>query len=284
MTEEKPTGEAEPTPEDCPRADGMPMLGLGTWKLTDEETAPATVADALEMGYRHVDTADAYGNHHLVGDGLAQSAVDRDDVFLATKVWTDDLGYEDAIEAANQAVDDLGVDSVDLLYVHWPAEAYDPEETFQAFDQLVDEGVTERIGISNFEPEQIDEAVDHADHDIFAHQFECHPLLQQEAVRTATESHDINPVAYSPLARGDVFGHEVISDLAGRHGVSEAQVSLAWLREHGVTAIPKASSTAHLHDNWASLSLQLNDGELEKIDELSPHSRQVDPDFGPWNQ
>lgn len=281
---EKPTGSQIATPADCPRASGMPMLGMGTWELTDEQTCPEAVEAALEMGYRHIDTAQAYGNEHLVGDGIERSDVDREEIFLATKVWIDDLGYEDAIDAAYDAVDNLGVDYVDLLYIHWPAGEYDPVETFRAFDELVEEGVTERIGISNFEPDQIEEAVAHADHDIFAHQFECHPLLQQEAVREATEEHDIEPVAYSPLARGDIFGHEVVSDIAGSHDVSEAQVSLAWLREHGITAIPKASGEDHLHDNWASLSLQLDEGELEAIDELAEHERKVDPDFGPWNQ
>ncbi|SFP55086.1 MULTISPECIES: aldo/keto reductase [Halolamina] len=281
---EKPTGDATPTATDCPRANGMPMLGMGTWELTDERTCPEAVATALEMGYRHVDTAQAYGNEHLVGDGIERSAVDRDDVFLATKIWNSDLGHDDAVDAAYDAVDNLGVDHVDLLYVHWPAEAYDPVETFRAFDELVEEGVTERIGISNFEPDQIGTAVAQADHEIFAHQFECHPMLQQEAVREATEEHGIEPVAYSPLARGEVFGHETVSDIAGAHGVSEAQVSLAWLRERGVTAIPKASSEAHLHDNWASLSLQLDEGELERIDDLDAGRRMVDPDFGPWNR
>ena len=281
---ETPTGDEIATAEDCPRASGMPMLGMGTWELTDERTCPEAVATALEMGYRHVDTAQAYGNEHLVGEGIARSDVDREDVFLATKIWNSDLGYDDAIDAAHDAVDNLGVDGVDLLYVHWPAEAYDPAETFRAFDELVEEGVTERIGISNFEPDQIEEAQAAADHDIFAHQFECHPLLQQEAVREATKEHGIEPVAYSPLARGEVFGHEVISDIAGAHDVSEAQVSLAWLREQGVTAIPKASGEAHLHDNWASLSLQLDDGELDAIDELAESRRMVDPDFGPWHR
>jgi len=281
---ETPTGDEIATAEDCPRASGMPMLGMGTWELTDEQTCPEAVATALEMGYRHVDTAQAYGNEHLVGDGIARSDVDREDVFLATKIWNSDLGYDDAIDAAHDAVDNLGVDGVDLLYVHWPAEAYDPAETFRAFDELVEDGVTERIGISNFEPDQIEAAQAAADHEIFAHQFECHPLLQQEAVREATVEHGIEPVAYSPLARGEVFGHEVISDIAGSHNVSEAQVSLAWLREQGVTAIPKASGEAHLHDNWASLSLQLDDGELDAIDELAESRRMVDPDFGPWHR
>lgn len=258
------------------------MLGLGTWQMTDREETPPAIAEALEMGYRHIDTARRYNNEHLVGRGIEQSTVDREDVFLATKIWKSDLSYGDAIEAANDAIDALGVDSVDLLYVHWPAEAYDPQETFQAFDELVDEGLTDRIGVANFEPDQLAEALDYADHGIFANQFECHPMLQQEAIREACEEYGVEPVAYSPLARGEVFGHEVISDVAGAHTVSEAQVSLAWLRERGLTAIPKAATTAHLHDNWQSLSLQLNEGELEKLDDLEDGARQVDPSFGPW--
>jgi 2,5-diketo-D-gluconate reductase B len=284
MSAENPTGDDVPTPSDCPRIDGMPMLGLGTWKLTDEDAAPETVATALEMGYRHVDTARRYGNEHIVGEGIASSAVDREAIFLATKVWKSELGYEDAIESANEAIDALGVDSVDLLYVHWPAEAYDPEETFQAFDQLVDDGLTDRIGVSNFAPEQLAEATDYAENDIFAHQFECHPLFQQETLRAATEEHDINPVAYSPLARGEVFDNEVMTEIAGRHDVSEARVSLAWLRKHGVTAIPKASSTGHLQDNLTSLSLEFTDEDLEKLDGLAADNRTVDPAFGPWNK
>lgn len=261
----------------------MPMLGLGTWKLEDPELCKRTVETALELGYRHVDTARAYGNEAHVGDGIEAADVPREDVFLATKIWKSDLGYEDAIEAAYASVDDLGVDSVDLLYVHWPAGTYDPAETFQAFDELVDEGVTDRIGVSNFEPAQIEEAVDYADHEIFANQVECHPMLPQEAVRESCAAHDIEVVGYSPLARTDVFGHETISGIAGRHGVSEARVSLAWLRERGVTAIPKASSEEHLQDNWLSLSLQLDDGELAELDELE-RERRIDPEFGPWNR
>jgi 2,5-diketo-D-gluconate reductase B len=284
MSDETPPGDDVPMASDCPEADGMPMLGLGTWKLTDRKSTPETVAEALEMGYRHIDTARRYRNERLVGQGIEQSTVDREDVFLATKVWKSDLSYEDAIEAATDAIDALGVDAVDLLYVHWPAEAYDPQETFQAFDELVDEGLTDRIGVANFEPGQLAEAVDYADHDIFANQFECHPMLQQTAIREACATHDVEPVAYSPLARGEVFGEEAISDIAGDHAVSEAQVSLAWLREHGITAIPKASTTAHLHDNWLSLSLQLTDGELEQLDAMTENARQVNPDFGPWNR
>ena len=268
----------------APRVDGMPTFGLGTWQNDDPETCAETVERALRMGYRHIDTAQAYGNEGLVGEGIERSDVDRDEIFLATKIWNSDLGGDEAIAAAHDAVDNLGVDGVDLLYVHWPAGAYDPVETFRAFDELVEQGVTERIGISNFEPEQIETAVATAEHDIFAHQFECHPMLQQEAVRSATEEQGIEPVAYSPLARGEVFGQKPISAIADAHDVSEAQVSLAWLRERGVTAIPKASSEAHLRDNWSSVALELDADELARIDALDAERRMVDPEFGPWNQ
>lgn len=284
MSSEKPAVDETPTAADCPRTSGMPMLGLGTWKLTDERTCPQVVSEALEMGYRHVDTAQVYGNEHLVGDGIEQSAVDREDVFLATKLWKDDLAYDDALEAAHDAVDRLGVDSVDLLYAHWPSGEYDPAETFQALDELVDEGVTDRIGVANFEPDQLAEAVDFAEHGVFANQVECHPLLPQESLREACADRGVELVAYSPLARGEVMGHETLSDIAGAQGVSEAQVTLAWLRERGMTAIPKASTTDHLRDNWRSLSLQLGEGELADVDDLDDRARQVDPDFAPWDR
>ena len=214
------------------------MLGLGTWQNTDAEACADAVATALEAGYRHVDTAQVYDNEEYVGEGLARADVPRADVFLATKVWIDRLGYEDVLSSTEESLRKLGVDAVDLLYVHGPADAYDPAETFAAFDELHDRGLTDRIGISNFEPDQVTTAVETAEAPIFANQIECHPLLPQAELREHCAAHDVEVVAYSPLARGDVFDVPEIRGVAEKHGVSEAQVSLAWLREKGVTAIP----------------------------------------------
>ncbi|GAB6878978.1 aldo/keto reductase [Halorubrum gandharaense] len=277
------TVEGAPTADAVPEIGGMPMLGLGTWQNTDPEVCPDTVADALELGYRHIDTAQAYDNESLVGDGIEKSAVDREEVFLATKVWIDDLGYEDAIESAYESLEKLGTDYVDLLYVHWPSRTYDPSETLEAFDELVEEGVTDRIGVSNFEPEQLAEACDRTTHSIFANQFECHPLLHQEGVIEACDDHDVNPVAYSPLARTEVFDLPEIDDVAAKHDVPPAQVSLAWLRQRGITAIPKSASADHIRDNFASLSLRLDEADMEKIGSIDRTERQIDPDFAPWN-
>ena len=258
------------------------MLGLGTWQNDDHDQCVESVRSALEAGYRHVDTAKAYGNEAAVGEGLAAADVDADDVFVATKVWKSDLAYDDAVESAETSREDLGVDSIDLLYVHWPTGAYDAEETLSAFADLRDDGVIERIGVSNFEPGQVEEAVETCDAPIFANQVECHPLLPQEAVREACDDLDVEIVAYSPLARGDVFDEPTLSEIADDHDASEAQVSLAWLREKGVTAVPKATGREHIEDNLASLEVDLADEEVERIDAIDREERLVDPQDAPW--
>jgi 2,5-diketo-D-gluconate reductase B len=260
----------------------MPALGLGTWQNTDPEDCAAAVATALEMGYRHIDTAQVYGNEEDVGDGIARADVPRDDVFLATKVWIDQLAADDVLASTKESLGKLGVDAVDLLYVHWPAGAYDPEETLGAFESLHESGLADRIGISNFQPEGVTEAVELTDAPIFANQIECHPLLPQEELRAHCADHDVEVVAYSPLARGEVFGVPELRSVAEKHGVSEAQVSLAWLREKGVTAIPKATSESHIRDNWESGSLGLDDEDVARIDGIDRRDRRVDPDFAPW--
>ncbi len=273
-----------PTSEDCPTAGGIPMVGLGTWKNADPTRCAESVTAALELGYRHVDTAQAYGNEQAVGTGIAEADVDREEVYLATKVWIDSLAYDDVIKTTHESLDRLGVDSVDLLYVHWPARTYEPEETLGALNELVEEGRVDQIAVSNFEPEQVADAIEISDAPIVANQVEIHPLFQQSELRAACDELGVTCVAYSPLARGDVFDVPELRSIAGDHGVSPAQVSLAWLRQEGVVAIPKATSQAHIQDNWESLSLTLRADELETIRGLDQTGRRVDPDFGPWNR
>jgi len=277
------TDQQSVAPDDVPSANGMPTLGLGTWENTDPEACRDAVATALEMGYRHVDTAQIYGNEAEVGDGIERAAVDREDVFLATKVWIDNLAPEDVRRTTEESLDRLGVDAVDLMYVHWPAREYDPEPTLNAFNELYDDGLIDRIGISNFEPDQVAEAVEISDAPIFANQAELHPLLQQQELREACAEHDVEVVAYSPLARGQVFDVPELSEIAEKHDASEAQVSLAWLREKDVTVIPKATSEAHIRDNWESLTLELDDEDVAAIDDIDREDRRVDPGFAPWN-
>lgn len=271
----------EQTPESTPLAQEMPMLGIGTWQNENPEQCAESVRTALGLGYRHVDTAQIYGNEAAVGEGIAAADVPREDVFLATKVWNANHARDDVISSTEESLEKLGVDSVDLLYVHWPSENYDPEDTLSAFGELRDRGLIDRIGVSNFEPHHLDRAREATDAPIFANQVEMHPLLPQEELREYAADTDLELVGYSPLARGQVFDVDVISDVAEKHDVSEAQVSLAWLREKGVTTIPKATSRDHIADNWASLNLELDDEDVAAIDDIDRTERQIDPSFGP---
>ncbi|WP_380674824.1 aldo/keto reductase [Salinigranum sp. GCM10025319] len=266
----------------APRANGMPMLGLGTWQNTDPDECRTAVREALETGYRHVDTAQAYDNEREVGEGIAAADIPREDVFLATKVWTANLAYDDVLSTTEASLDRLGVDSVDLLYVHWPTNEYDPEGTLAAFDELYGTEI-DRVGVSNFEPHQLEEAVDTLDAPVFANQVELHPLLPQEEIRETCADLGIEVVAYSPLARGKVFDVPLLNELADDYDTSPAGISLAWLRAKGVTAIPKATTEGHIRDNWASLAVDLDDEDVARIDDLDHEDRRVDPDWAPWN-
>lgn len=265
---------------DSDRSD-MPNLGIGTWQNDDLEQCAESVRTALEMGYRHVDTAQVYGNESAVGDGIESASVDREEVFLATKVWIDKLGYDDVLASVERSLDRLETEYLDLLYVHWPANDYEPPETLSAFEELRTDGRIERIGVSNFEPHHLETAQDAIDVPIFANQVEMHPLLQQQALREHCEAAGVELVAYSPLARGSVFDVDVLSDIADAHDASEAQVSLAWVRSKGATAIPKATSEEHIRDNWTSQDVTLTDDEIARIDDLDRTERFVNPDFGP---
>jgi len=269
------------SPERVPRVDGMPTFGLGTWENENPEQCAESVRTALEMGYRHVDTAQIYGNESAVGDGIAAADVPREDIFLATKVWIDHLDRDGVVETTEESLEKLGVDSVDLLYVHWPSRTYDAAETLPAFEELKERGLIDRIGVSNFEPHHLDTAREVLDEPIFANQVECHPLLPQSELREYVDGTDIELVGYSPLARGAVFDVPELTEIADEHGVSEAQVSLAWLREKGVTAIPKATSEAHIRDNWESLDLELDEADVATIDDIDRTDRRVNTSFAP---
>jgi len=264
-------------------SDGIPKLGLGTWQNTDGDECAKSVTYALDLGYEHVDTAQAYGNEEHVGEGIENSGVNREDFFLATKVWIDNLEYDDVIETTEDSLDKLGTDYVDLLYIHWPAREYEPEETLAAFDELYDEGKIKHVGLSNFEPEHLEEAKEHLDAPIYANQVEMHPLLPQDELVEYVQENDMTLVAYSPLARGEVFDVPELTEVAEKHDASEAQVSLAWIMsKDNVVAIPKATGEDHIEDNYGALTLELDDEDIEKIDDIGTKERQVDPDFAPW--
>jgi 2,5-diketo-D-gluconate reductase B len=271
-------------------SDELPRLGLGTYSDDERHRWADIVESALELGYRHVDTAQVYENEEYVGEGLANADVPREDVFLSTKtVHVDvpgpDPDTEDVIEAAEGCLDRLGVDYVDMLYVHWPVGVYDHEVVLPAYDRLYDEGKIRHVGLSNFTPDLLDEAREVLDAPIFAHQVEMHPLLQQEDLLAYAREHDHWLVAYSPLAKGAVFDVPEVREVAEKHGASPAQVSIAWLlSKENVAAIPRTMDEDHLRSNFEARTLELDADDVAKIDAVEREKRCIDPDHGPWHR
>ena len=260
-------------------------LGYGTYKLEDPEECASGVAHAIDTGYRHIDTAQGYDNEADVAVGIDRSERDHEDLFVATKLSTDNLSYDDAVATAMESRDRLGVDSIDLLYVHWPINSYDPDETLPALDHLVDEGVIDRVGLSNFRPDQLATAIDRLDADVFAHQVECHPLCQQDELRQLAREEDHWLVAYSPIARNRVADVDVLQEVAAKHGTTPAAVSLAWLlSKERVAPIPKAASHDHVEANWAARDLSLDSDDIARIDTIDREERVVDFEDASWNQ
>ncbi len=201
---------------------------------------------------------------------------------VATKVWHDSLGYDDVIESAENSRSRLGIDTIDVLYVHWPCFSYDPEETLPAFDHLRDEGVIQHVGLSNFTPEHLDEAREILDAPIVVNQVEMHPLLQQAELRERCVERDVRLVAYSPLIHGEAFDVPELSAIAEKRGASQAQVCLAWLREKGDAAIPKASDENHLADDLDGVTLVLSPEDIARIDAVEEEKRISKTDWTPW--
>lgn len=265
-------------------AEELPRIGVGTYELAPD-ICTASVASALNVGYRHVDTAEMYENETAVGRGIERADVERDDVFVATKIHSRNLSYEDVIEHAEASRDRLGVGTIDLLYVHWPIRAYEPEETLAAFDELHERGTIRNVGVSNFTPSLLEEAMDVLDAPLFAHQVECHPLLQQEGLRRYAREHDHYLVAYSPLAKGAVTEEPVIQDIATEYDATPTQVALAWLlSKENVVPIPRSSSETHIKENFEARTLELNPTAIERIDAIEQTQRQVDFPEAPWNR
>lgn len=263
----------------------LPDVGLGTMRYETSEDCVRSVEAALEMGYRHVDTAQKYESEREVGRAIARSSVPREEVFLATKVAETDLAYDDVIETTEASLDRLGVDRVDALYVHWPAPSYGAEETLSAFNDLLDAGAMGHVGVANFTPELLDEARAILEEPPIAVQVEMHPLLQQEELRTYAREHDMSLVAYCPLMRGRVFDQPELQAVADDVGLSVVELSLGWLSsKDAVVPIPKATRGAHLRENFDAADVDLDAETVARVDAIEREHRVVDPpEKGPWN-
>ncbi|WP_436345530.1 aldo/keto reductase [Natronorubrum sp. FCH18a] len=245
----------------------LPSVGLGTMGIDD----PAVIETALELGYRHLDTAQIYENEAVVGEGLARAleadVVERDDVTVATKVWADSLAPDDVRRTTAESLERLGLETVDLLYVHRPIETYDPETTLPAFDDLVADGLTRHVGVSNFTVDEVERARRLLDAPIAAHQVEYHPLFQPEDLLEQAREHGFPLVGYSPLSGGRVGDVEEVVEVAAKHDATPEAVAIAWLAsKEGLVTIPKASGRAHLEANLEAIALELDSEDSARID------------------
>ncbi len=242
----------------------MPLLGLGTWQLRGDECT-RVVQMALEMGYRHLDTAYNYKNQVEVARGLQASGIGRGEVFVTTKIWPDALQYEQVHRQFAECIEQLATDYVDLLLVHWPNEAVPLAETLKAFDEIAASGGARSIGVSNFSPALIDEAREVASVPIVNNQIELHVGNVDTALLVHCRAHKVAVTAYRPLAKGDAADDAVLAAIGERYGKSAAQVALRWLVQQGIVAIPKASSQGHLRANMDIFDWAVDAEEMERL-------------------
>lgn len=258
----------------------LPPLGFGTAFLEEDECVTA-VTRALNVGYRHIDTAQWYRNERQVGEALTQSSVDRSEVFIATKLDPKKLAYDDVLKTVDESLERLGIDSIDLLYIHWPSHAYNPEETLPAFDKLREIGTIAEIGVCNFLIDQLDRARSVLKAPLVVHQFEHHPLFPNTQQVEYCLENDIMPVGFSPLARGEALKHPTIQEIASERGITAAQACLLWARNRSVIPIPKARDD-HVRENFRAFVKSLTDQDMERIDAINETKRLANPDWAPW--
>lgn len=257
----------------------MPQIGFGVFQVPNEETTTA-VAAALKAGYRSIDTAAIYGNEEGVGKALAESGINREELFITSKIWISDMGYEQTLKAFDESLQRLGLDYLDLFLIHWPApekELY--VETWRALEKLYAEKKIRAIGVSNFQPTHLQKLIDATDVVPAVNQVELHPALQNAEVSTANAGHGIATEAWSPLAQGALLNDASILAIGEAHQVTAAQVILRWHLQRGRVIIPKSVTESRIVQNLDLFGFELSAEELAAIDALDRGGRTgPDPD------
>lgn len=265
----------------------IPQLGLGTFRLQGQQ-AIDSVSMGLELGYRHIDTAQIYGNEAEVGQALQASGIARGEVFVTTKIWTEHLAGERLIPSLKESLHKLRLEQVDLTLIHWPSpqDAVPVAESVQALLEARTQGLTGAIGVSNFTNALLAQAIDAVGAaNIATNQVELHPFLQNRGVAAFAREHGIHVTAYMPLAYGKVMADPVIQSIAERVKATPAQVALAWAMAKGYAVIPSSTRRENLAANLGALNLRLAADDIAAIDGLERGERLVSPDFGPaWDR
>ncbi|MDK6296695.1 aldo/keto reductase [Staphylococcus caprae] len=258
----------------------MPSIGLGVYKISDEEM-DNVVKTALDAGYRAFDTAYFYGNEVALGKALNNSEMNRDELFITSKLWNDYQGYDSTIEYFNRSLENLGLDYIDLFLIHWPCEKDGLFiESYKALEKLYEEGKVKAIGVCNFKEHHLKKLMDATDVVPQVNQIELHPYFNQKEVQEFCDEHDIKVTAWMPLMRNrGLLGHPTIVDIAQRHGKTPAQVVLRWHLAHDRIIIPKSKTPERIRENFDILDFNLELTEVAEIDSLNKNARQgKDPD------
>jgi 2,5-diketo-D-gluconate reductase B len=254
----------------------IPIIGLGTWDLRGR-TCARIVDAALRLGYRHIDTAEMYDNEREVGEGLRASDVDRDEVFITTKIWPSHFSSRELERATKASMARLRLAQVDLLLLHWPNPQIPLGETLDALGKVKRMGLARNIGVSNFTVALLEQAVRLAAEPLVCNQIEMHALLDQSKVVAACRRHGMAVVAYSPIARGGAANNKVLARIGKAHGKSAAQVSLRFLVQQNIVVIPRTSRVERLSENLAIFDFELSAAEMKEIASLAhPGGRIVD--------
>ena len=255
----------------------MPALGFGTWQL-ENGTAVPLVEKALEVGYRHIDTAQIYGNERDVGTAIRNSGIKRDDLFVTTKVWIDQFADGDLQRSAEISLEKLGLDHVDLLLLHWPKPEVPLAETLGALNEVRAKGWTRAIGLSNFPSALLEEAAKLSEAPIATDQVEYHPYLSLKTLKAKADELGVSITAWSPLAQGKVAQDQVLIDIGRAHGKTPGQVTLRWIIQQGIIAIPRTSNPKRVEENFDILDFELSDREMAEIHTLG----RPDGRIGDW--
>nr|WP_154959982.1 aldo/keto reductase [Paenibacillus xylanexedens] len=256
----------------------MPWLGFGVFKVKDGDEVVSAVKTAIEAGYRSIDTAKVYNNESGVAQGIRESGIAREDLFITTKVWNSDQGYESTLAAFEESMQRLELEYLDLYLIHWPVKGK-YKDTWRALEKLYKEGRVRAIGVSNFQTHHLEDLLMDATIKPAVNQVELHPLLTQKELRDYCSTHEIQIEAWSPLGQGNLMEHPLLKDIAAKYGKSPAQVILRWDLQNGIVTIPKSVTPERIHANTELYDFELTAEEIEQINGLNENKRfGSDPD------
>jgi diketogulonate reductase-like aldo/keto reductase len=251
----------------------IPIIGFGTWTLKGDE-ATNTVKYALEKGYKLIDTTSFYNNERAVGSAIARSTIPREELFITTKVWDNEQGYEKTLKAFERSLEKLKLDYLDLYLIHWPRDPF--LETWKAMTELYREEKIRAIGVSNFTIEHLNTLLRHTEIVPAVNQVEFHPFLNQKNLLRFCREHDIKLEAYSPLTKGRKLSHPTLQELSDKYNKSPAQILLRWGVQHEIIEIPRSSNEAHIAENCDVFDFSIQESDMERLDNLNEDLRAVD--------